>query len=202
MGELAVAQLGRALDAFERHDAAAAARTAAADDRLDAMEAAVEAASVRFIALRQPMADDLRRPICAMKIAMQLERCGDLAKSIAKRAGRMEGRPTLDQVRAVVELGTLAAGRLAAAMAAYAAADPVAALEVRSGDVEIDEGHEQVLRQVMAAMTADPDAVGVGAHLLFIAKNLERIGDHATNIAELVHYQVVGAAPAGGRPKL
>jgi phosphate transport system protein len=200
MGELAVAQVRAALDVFERHDATVAALVVAADEQLDNLDADIERRSVRFIALRQPMADDLRRPIVAMKTAMQLERCGDLAKNIAKRVGRMDGRPGEPQARAVSELGALVAARLAAVVAAVRDADAQGAYDVWARDTDIDEKHEGVLREVVSCMTRDPAQVGVCTHLLFITKNLERIGDHATNIAELLHYEITGQDLAD-RPK-
>jgi phosphate transport system protein len=201
MGDLAVQQVRAAVDAFVRHDTAAAILIAAADEKLDELDVDIERRAVRFIALRQPMADDLRRPIAAMKTAMQLERCGDLAKNIAKRVGRMEGQPAADQAKALGELGAMVAGRLAAVVAAFKVSDAAAAHEVWAKDTDIDEKHEEVLRGIVNCMASDPASVGVCTHLLFIAKNLERIGDHATNIAELVHYQITGEDLAD-RPKL
>jgi phosphate transport system protein len=147
------------------------------------------------------MADDLRRPIAAMKTAMQLERCGDLAKNIAKRVGRMEGRPQAAQAKALGELGALVAQRLAAVVGAFKTSDATVAYEVWAKDTDVDEKHEDVLRGIVECMATDPTSVSVCTHLLFIAKNLERIGDHATNIAELVHYQITGEDLAD-RPKL
>ena len=147
------------------------------------------------------MADDLRRPIAAMKTAMQLERCGDLAKNIAKRVGRMAAAAEPSQVSSVVALGELAADRLAAVINAFRQGDAQGAYSVWLKDTEIDERHDAVLAEIVAGMTADPATVADGTHLLFIAKNLERIGDHATNIAELVHYQLTGQDLAD-RPKL
>ncbi len=201
MGELAVQQVRAAVDAFVRHDTATAVLIAAADEKLDAMDADIERRAIRFIALRQPMADDLRRPIAAMKIAMQLERCGDLAKNIAKRLGRLDGRPAEEQAKALGELGRLVAQRLEAVVGAYKGGDAQGAFNVWAKDTEVDEKHEDVLKGIVTCMTTDPTSVGVCTHLLFIGKNLERIGDHATNIAELVHYQMTGEDLAD-RPKL
>jgi phosphate transport system protein len=201
MGDLAVAQVRAAVDVFGRHDLATAAKVVRADDALDLQDAEIEKRAIRFIALRQPMADDLRRPIAAMKTAMQLERCGDLAKNIAKRVARMAAPAEPDAATGVVELGRLAADRLAAVINAFRQGDAQAAQEVWSKDTEIDERHDAVLAQIVGIMTADPARVGDGTHLLFIAKNLERIGDHATNIAELVYYQITGGELAD-RPKL
>src|SRR6185369_15346608 len=192
MGDLAVAQVRAAVDVFARHDLDTAAKVVRADDALDIQDAEIEKAAVRFIALRQPVADDLRRPIAAMKIAMQLERCGDLAKNIGKRVGRMDTAGAQAQVEAIVELGQLVADRLAAVINAYRQGDAQGAYTVWLKDTDIDERHDGVLQGIVSSMVNEPGTVGDGTHLLFIAKNLERIGDHATNIAELVHYQITG----------
>jgi phosphate transport system protein len=201
MGDLAVAQVRDAVQAFSDRDADLAVRVRAADDRLDVLEASIERAAIRFIALWQPMADDLRRPITAMKTAMNLERCGDLAKNIAKRIPQMTEAPAQAQVDAICALGRLVADRLEAVMGAYARGDAAAAHEVWARDEEVDALHERVFGEVLASMTEGDATVSVSAHLMFIAKNLERIGDHATNIAEMVHYQITGQ-DLSGRPKL
>ena len=201
LGELAVRQVRAAVDAFARHDAAAAAEIAAADARLDALDTDIENRAVLFIALRQPMADDLRRPIVAMKTAMQLERCGDLAKNIAKRVGRMEGAAASDPAASIARLGSLVAERLGAVVAAFGADDADGAYQVWSRDTDVDARHEEAMREVMTCMSGGSGSLGDCTHLLFIAKNLERIGDHATNIAELVHYQLTGD-DLTDRPKL
>lgn len=201
MGDLAVAQVRAAIDVFVRHDLADAAKVIRADDALDLQDAEIEKNAIRFIALHQPMADDLRRPIAAMKIAMQLERCGDLAKNIGKRVGRMGAAAPEDKVELIADLGHLAAERLAAVVNAYRADDAQGAYSVWLKDTEIDERHDSVLREIVAGMVADPAAVEDSTHLLFIAKNLERIGDHATNVAELVYYQITGS-DLTERPKL
>jgi phosphate transport system protein len=203
MGDLAVTQVRAAVDVFQRHDLQGAAKVVRADDALDLQDAEIEKSAVRFIALRQPVADDLRRPIAAMKIAMQLERCGDLAKNIGKRVARMDTAGGEVQVGAIVELGQLAADRLAAVVNAYRQGDAQGAYTVWLKDTEIDERHDSVLQGIVSGMINEPGTVGDGTHLLFIAKNLERIGDHATNIAELVHYQITGQDLSDKpRPKL
>jgi phosphate transport system protein len=201
MGDLAVAQVRASIDVFLEHDLAAAAKVVRGDDALDLQDAEIEKRAVRFIALRQPVADDLRRTIAAMKIAMQLERCGDLAKNIGKRVGRMEMAAPAPQAAPIGELGRLVTERLAAVVEAYRSDDPQGAYTVWLKDTDIDERHDACLREIVGGMVADPATVSDGAHLLFIAKNLERIGDHATNIAELVHYQLTGQELAD-RPKL
>jgi phosphate transport system protein len=192
MGELAVTQLVTAVDAFLRDDAEAAARIAAQDVRLDEMDAEIERRAVRFIALRQPMADDLRAAIAAMKTAMNLERCGDLAKNIAKRTPQLKTRPEPSLAQGVGELGALVARRLDEVITAYRAFDAEAAKSVWERDTDIDELHEKVFHQILQTMSGDPSSIEASTHLLFITKNLERIGDHATNIAELICYQATG----------
>jgi phosphate transport system protein len=201
LGDLAVAQVRAAVDVFVRHDLADAAKVIRADDAMDLQDAEIERTAVRFIALHQPVADDLRRPIAAMKIAMQLERCGDLAKNIAKRVGRMSAPTSEAQTASIAELGRLVDERLAAVVAAYRGDDAQGAYAVWLKDTEIDERHDGVLREILAGMMAAPATVEDSTHLLFIAKNLERIGDHATNIAELVYYQLTGQ-DLTERPKL
>ncbi|MBU1376074.1 MAG: phosphate signaling complex protein PhoU [Alphaproteobacteria bacterium] len=201
MGDLAVAQVRAAVDVFVRHDLPAAEKVVRADNAVDIQDIEIERNAVRFIALRQPMADDLRRPIAAMKIAMQLERCGDLAKNIAKRVPRLTAGTTEAQADIIAELGRMASERLAAVINAYRNDDAQGAYNVWLKDTDIDERHDSVVREIVAGMAAAPDAMGDAIHLLFIAKNLERIGDHATNVAELVHYQITGT-DLSNRPKL
>jgi phosphate transport system protein len=192
MGELAVTQLVAAIDAFLRNDEDQAARVAAQDAQLDEMEAAIERRAVRFIALRQPVADDLRAPIGAMKTAMNLERCGDLAKNIAKRTPQMKTKPEGAVAKGVGDLGALVAKRLAEVVEAYRAFDADAAKAVWENDTDVDELHERVFHEILESMSGDPTSIECSTHLLFITKNLERIGDHATNIAELICYQATG----------
>jgi phosphate transport system protein len=200
MGDLAVAQVASAVDVFLRHDLTAAAELVRGDEALDAQDAEIERRAVRFNALRAPVADDLRRSIAAMKIASQLERCGDLAKNIAKRVAAMDGAAPPGPAAAIANLGRLAADRLSATIQAYRDGDAQAAHAVWLSDTELDRRHDAVLRQILATMAEGPSSPGDSSHLLFIAKNLERIGDHATNIAELLHYQLTGAALVD-RPK-
>ena len=200
MGDLAVEQLRAAVEAFVRNDTGGASVVTAGDERLDEMEASIERRAVRFIALHQPMADDLRAPIAAMKTAMNLERCGDLAKNLAKRTPKLSAPPPPLLAEALTELGALVAERLSKVIAAYRAEDAEAAKQVWAGDTDIDLLHETVFRQILQAMSGARSSVETSTHLLFITKNLERIGDHATNIAELVWQQATGGE-LSGRPK-
>ena len=191
LGDGAVAQILAAVDVFLRHDLTTALKVVAADDSLDAQDIEIEKRAIRFIALRQPMADDLRRPIAAMKMAMQLERCGDLAKNIAKRVGGMDGRPDAEQAKVIGELGALVAERLAAVIQAYRAGDAGGAHAVWSNDTEVDIRHDEVLQRILRSMTDDPKTVQVSTHLLFIAKNLERIGVIQLENADIVRHPLV-----------
>ena len=201
MGGLAEAQVADAIESVARRDVRLAEQVAARDASLDAMEAEIEKRAIRVIALRQPMANDLRHAVAAMKIASNLERCGDLAKNIGKRVGRMNAAAAEIQSTPIAGLGRMAADRLAAVVGAYRDGDAQAAYSVWLKDTELDERHDGVLREIVAGMVAEPATVEDSTHLLFIAKNLERIGDHATNIAELIHYQITGAELTE-RPKL
>jgi phosphate transport system protein len=202
MGERAGGELDDALDAILRCDASLAADVIASDKLLDGEEAEVERKAIRVIALRQPVADDLRRLISAMKISANLERCGDLAKNIAKRSRVMApdvcARFPLDGIE---RLGRLVGSRLGQVVEAYVARDLEAAVQVWSRDAEIDTAHEVLARELLGAMGLKGADMEAGMHLLFVAKNLERIGDHATNIAELIHYELTGTDIEGARPK-
>jgi phosphate transport system protein len=200
MGDMAVDALRSAVAAFVRNDVGEAAIIAAGDSKLDEMDADIERRAVRFIALHQPMADDLRAPITALKTAMVLERCGDLAKNIAKRTPQLKGPPAPAQAEGLTELGKLVAERLADVIAAYRTTDAQAAKQVWERDTDIDALHDKVFNAILETMSGDPASIEASTHLLFISKNLERIGDHATNIAELICYQATGQE-LSDRPK-
>jgi len=192
LGGLAEAQLGDAVDAIVRRDPALATKVLQQDDRLDEIEADVEQKAIRLIALRQPMANDLRKTMAAMKIASNLERCGDLAKNIAKRTlvlSEIEPMPALNRSK---RMGRLVETRLKEVLDAYISNDAERAMEVWRRDEEVDEHYNSLFRELLTYMMGDPRTITACAHLLFVAKNLERIGDHATNIAEIVHYEITG----------
>jgi len=203
MGDLAVAQARDAVQAVVGHDAALAEKVIEGDAELDAGEADVEAGAVRLIALRQPVGGDLRDIISAMKIAGNLERCGDLAKNIAKRVVVMSAAKLRSPATGSVDrMGQLVVSRLAQVMQASLAQDIELAAQVWRRDEEVDQQYDALFRELLTFMMGDPATITSSAHLLFVAKNLERIGDHATNIAELVHYQVTGdPIPGAARPK-
>lgn len=203
MGAQTLDQVRAAVAAITAHDAALARSTVDADARLDLMEARIEQQAVRLIALRQPMARDLRDILGSMKIAANLERCGDLAKNIAKRALAVDGADFPDPSSgSIARMGRLVADRLGQVLAAQRTRDVSLALAVWRQDAEVDQQYESLFRELLTYMMADPRMISPCAHLLFVAKNLERIGDHATNIAEAIHYQITGdPAPGAGRPK-
>ena len=203
MGGLTEAQIGEALDCVLRRDVKLAEAVAARDAQLDAMEADIEKKAIRVIALRQPMANDLRHAVAAMKIASNLERCGDLAKNIAKRSLILAGSEAATPLsRSIDRLGRLVAALLKDVLDAYTASDVERAVAVWKRDEEIDSHYDSLFRELLTYMMGDPKMITPGAHLLFIAKNLERIGDHATNIAEIIHYELTGETLGAERPKM
>ncbi|MBV9996759.1 MAG: phosphate signaling complex protein PhoU [Caulobacteraceae bacterium] len=203
MGGLAEVEVGDALRAITRRDVATAQAVISRDDRLDEIEADIERRAIRLIALRQPVADDLRRTVAALKVSMNLERCGDLAKNIAKRALVIaESEPITPLTRSIERMGELVARRLKDVLDAYAARDVERAKLVWQRDEEIDEHYDSIFRELLTYMMSDPRTIASCAHLLFVAKNLERIGDHATNIAEIIYYEITGENLPDQRPKL
>jgi phosphate transport system protein len=202
MGGLTEAQVSASVEAVARRDVALAEAVVARDERIDALEVDIENRCIRLIALRQPLADDLRQTLSAIKIAGNLERCGDLAKSIAKRGLVLnEAEPIIPLTRSIERLGRLVAARLKDVLDAYANGDLDRAVAVWSRDQEVDEHYNSLFRELLTYMMGDPRTITPCAHLLFIAKNLERIGDHATNIAEIVYYQLSGESLNQPRPK-
>ena len=203
MGGLAEVEVADAIRAIARRDVALAQAVIGRDARLDEIEADIERRAIRLIALRQPVADDLRRTVAALKISMNLERCGDLAKNIAKRALVIaESDPITPLTRSIERMGELVAARLKEVLDAYAARDDERARAVWRRDEEVDEHYDSIFRELLTYMMGDPRTITSSAHLLFVAKNLERIGDHATNIAEIIHYEVTGEQLTDARPKL
>lgn len=203
MGELALAQVRGAVTAIAAHDLVQAQAIVDRDAGLDHMEAETEQLIVRLIALRQPVAQDLRRALSALKIAGNLERIGDLAKNIAKRT-LVAGVADPDGLAhgSIARMGELVADRLAQVLTAQRSQDIEGAEDVWRRDAEIDQQYDSLFRELLTYMMADARMITPCAHLLFVAKNLERIGDHATNIAEVVHYQITGdPMPGTGRPK-
>ncbi|ENZ83333.1 MULTISPECIES: phosphate signaling complex protein PhoU [Caulobacter] len=203
MGGLAEAQVADSIEAIARRDGPLAQAVVGGDERLDALQADIERKAFRLIALRQPMAMDLRHAVAALKISMSLERCGDMAKNIAKRALILtEADPMTALTRSIERMGRLVQGRLKDVLDAYTTSDLQRAIGVWSRDEEVDEHYNSIFRELLTYMMADPRTINACAHLLFVAKNLERIGDHATNIAEIIHFELTGEELVSQRPKL
>ena len=202
MGGLAEAQVADAVDSVARRDIALARAVVDRDTRLDAMHRDIERKAIRLIALRQPVASDLRRTLASMKLAVDLERTGDLAKNIAKRGLILaEGEPMQPLTRSIERMGKLVSMRLRDVLDAYAAAEIDRAIAVWNTDDEVDEHYNALFRELLTYMMGDPRTISAGTHLLFMAKNLERIGDHATNIAETIYYEITGQEFMGERPR-
>ena len=201
MGGLAESLVSDALEAAATRDGALAAEVVARDVQVDDMQRDIEKKIIRLLALRQPIAQDLRVCIAALKIVADLERVGDLAKSIARRVPTLNESDPTPFTTSVDRMGRLVLGHLHQVLDAYATGQTRQAVGVWERDDDVDEHYNALFRELVGAMTENPAMIGPGAHLLFIAKNLERIGDHATNIAEVVHYLVTGREIASERPR-
>ena len=175
MGGLAEVAIAEGMQALVTGDEELAKAVVARDKKLDALEGEVDAMAIRTIALRAPMADDLREIIAALKIGGVLERIGDYAKNTA--------------------MGEIAAEMVHDVLTAFAARDPVLAREVIERDEKVDAFYESIFRNLVSYMVENPATISSAAQLLFVARNLERIGDHATNVAEMVHFAAVGTYP-------
>jgi len=192
MGAFAEAAIEEAMRCLVERDVDAAAALVEADDQLDELEAEAERRVVELIALRAPMADDLRDAIAALKIAGVVERIGDYAKNIARRVRRLPKKGEIEPLSLLPEMARIASGMVRDVLAAFAARDPQAAEAVCRRDDAVDDFYESILRTLLTYMMESPQNIGPSTTLLFVAKNLERIGDHATNIAEMVFYAATG----------
>jgi phosphate transport system protein len=192
MGGLAEVAIRDSVLALVRHDEDLAQEVVGNDARLDALEAEVDRLAVRVIALRAPMADDLRDVIAALKISGVIERIGDYAKNIAKRVGQMEGRAKIEPLTLVPAMADIAQGMVRDVLNAYGARDAELAVEVIRRDENLDNFYNSIFRNLVAHMMENPATISSAAQLLFVARNLERIGDHATNVAEMVYYAATG----------
>lgn len=201
LGGLAEEQLANALDALRRRDVALAREVAARDTTLDAWTTRLEERSLRMLAFRQPLAHDLRETIACLRIASTLERVGDLAKNIARRTQYLPPIGSQRIARSLDHMGELAQSQLSASLDAYGAKDIPTALSLWRRDVELDDLYHSLFRDLVGWMMRNPNMVEAGAQLMFIAKNLERIGDHATFLAEMAYYVSVGEPIKDDRPK-
>jgi phosphate transport system protein len=202
MGGIAEKMVSEAMDALANSDAALAHAVIASDERLDALQREVEEAAILTIARRQPMAVDLREIVGAIRVAGDLERVGDLAKNIAKRSLKIGGEPRSPrEIVGLKHMNDVALELLKDVLDAYAQRDTDRAHSVWERDAELDALEDSVFRDLLTHMMEDPRNISYCAHLLFCSKNVERIGDHATNIAETVFYLVTGHTLPAARPK-
>jgi phosphate transport system protein len=203
MGVRAQKQIVDAFDALTKGDLKLAHSVRAADATVDALQQDIEIKAIGTIARRQPLAVDLREIVGALRIATDLERIGDLAVNIAKRAEQLGDEKWADEITiALRSMTERVLGQLRHVIDSYGRRDPAEALEVWKSDEEVDALHNSIFRQLLTYMMEDPGNISLGMHLLFCAKNIERIGDHTTNIAESVHYIVQGGMIPGERPKI
>ena len=204
MGGLAEAAIGESMRALMQRDTEAAKAIVLGDKQIDALEAEIEKGAVRIIALRAPMADDLREVVAALKIAGVVERIGDYAKNIAKRVPVIEESPTFEPLSLLPEMARIAAEMVHNVLDAFAARDPQKALAVCERDRAVDDFYNSIFRTLLTHMMENPHTITPATHMMFIAKNLERIGDHATNVAEMVYFAATGQHIAertrGGSP--
>jgi phosphate transport system protein len=202
MGGLAERQIAEAIEALTTRESAPAKRIVAADATIDAMQRNIEKRAVETIARRQPVAGDLREIVGILRIANEIERIGDLAKNIGKRIIAINGEDvSRKSMRGVCQMAALMLAQLRDVLDSFACRDVAKAVEVWTRDQDIDRLCTSLSQEVLAYMMENSVAMSFGAHLMFCAKNLERMGDHATNIAEAVHYIVKGETLLRERPK-
>ena len=201
MGGLAEVQLADAIDALVHRDREKAEKVVATDRRIDQLEGEVDALTIRLLALRQPMAEDLRAVITALKTSSIIERIGDYAKNVARRTAALSEPPPRGIAKGIVRMGTLTQGLIKGALDAYMERDLEKANQVLLGDEEVDLLYTSLFREFLTYMMEDPRNITPYTHLLFVTKIIERIGDHATNIATNVHFLVRGKVPDEARPK-
>ena len=200
MGEMSVAQLEAALDVIERRDEKAAQRIVANDEAIDQLEQQISHDVMR-LALRGPMARDLREILAGLRIPADIERIGDYAANVAKRSIALNVSPPVPHTSSLRALGQLAARQVSDVLEAYRDGDAERALKVRARDAELDAQYTALFRELLTYMMEDARNITPCTHLLFMAKNLERIGDHATNIAENIWFLVHGDQPLPPRDK-
>jgi phosphate transport system protein len=192
MGGLAEAMIRDASRAVVSRDVALAETVIERDLEMDRLESEIERNAVRMLALRQPMASDLRNVIGAIKLSGGIERIGDLAKNIARRSIAVANEDNRTTLRGIERMGQAVSRMLQVSLDAYARRDPVTALSVLDQDDDIDSHYNSLLRSMLAFMAEEPDQLHARSNFIFIVKNLERIGDHCTNIAKVVHFIATG----------
>lgn len=200
MGRHAGTALEDALDALLEHDADKAARVVTEDDTVDALEEQAEDLALRIIALRAPFADDLREVMAVMKIASMVERIGDYAKSIARRVPLLAHPGAVEAAALLPEMARVAIEQVRDAIAAFTQGNAAEAVRVTTSDQLVDAYYDTLFRSMLTYMAENPQAISQATHLLFIAKHIERVGDQATNIAEVAYFAVTGEK-LGERPR-
>ena len=192
MGSFAEAAIEEAMRCLVERDTDAARQLVDADVQLDELEAEAERRIIQLIALRAPLADDLREAIASLKIASVVERIGDYAKNIARRVRRLPAKGDIEPLVLLPEMAKIAAGMVHDVLAAFVDRNPDKARAVCQRDDILDDFYESIFRTLLTYMMEDPQNIGPSTTLLFVAKNLERIGDHATNIGEMVYFAATG----------
>jgi phosphate transport system protein len=192
MGGLAEHAIGEAMRCLMQRDTEGAQRVVENDQKLDVLEIETERRAVQLIALRAPMAADLRDVIAALKISGVVERIGDYAKNIAKRVPLLENAAKIEPLSLLPEMARIATGMVHDVLDAFIERDADTALRVCERDQAVDDFYDSIFRTLLTHMMENPQNIGQSAHLLFVAKNLERVGDHATNIAEMVYFAATG----------
>lgn len=201
MGGIVESQVALAAEAIMDRDAAAATRAVEEDPKVDALEREIETFVIRLLALRQPVASDLRHIVTALKITGDIERIGDYAANVAKRSIVLSQFAMPQSLAGLAHMATLVQAQLKSIIDALGDSDAEKAVEVWRSDQVVDDIYNAIFRELITYMMEDPRNITPCTHLLFIAKNLERIGDHATNIAENLYYAVKGESLPEARPK-
>ncbi len=202
MGGIVETQIVECVKALTSRDEELAMKVRTDDKSVDALDTRIDDLTLRTLALRQPMAQDLRSVICALKVASNLERIGDYSKNIAKRSVVLGGTDhVISAEKTITRMGAMVQVMVADVLNAYVAKDVKMADELILRDEEVDHMHNTLFRELLTYMMESPKFITSGMHLLFVAKNLERMGDHVTGIAEQIHYVVTGSIPDDDRPK-
>ena len=202
MGGLCEAQLSKAMEAMVKRDVDLASAVIEGDRRIDDLEKQVDSLAINLIALRQPMAADLRMIIASLKVANNLERVGDYAKNIGKRTIALSKAPVISNTaNSIQRMSTMVEGMIKNALDALINRDSQRAKDVRISDQEVDQMHSSLFKELLTFMAEDPESISTCTHLLFIAKNLERVGDHMTSVAEQIVFIVEGEILDDERPK-
>ncbi|MDG1209321.1 MAG: phosphate signaling complex protein PhoU [Paracoccaceae bacterium] len=202
MGGLVEAQIADGVQALITRDVEAGQRVRRKDKQVDAFESKIDELAIRFIAMRQPMAVDLRRVVTALKITSALERMGDYAKNMGKRVEVLAEAETIGgSLKAIERMSEMVREMVRDVLDAFIARDTAMAYEIRDRDEQVDQLHNTMFREMLTYMMEQPENITPCMHLLFITKNVERMGDHATGIAEQIIYLVDGSLPDDDRQK-